>query len=106
MLYKNYIYYFSDDAVVKRMNTLRTAYQKNIHMQGPSGSSPKGKTARIRDIMRMCSFLYTHVKTVPSVSSYTGRTTARPLFIQVKNVKKMSFNMLMANSSNFLMYMS
>jgi hypothetical protein len=76
--------YFAVDAIVTRMNTLRTAYQKMVNSAGASGSSPQPKTARSRDILRMCAFLQPHIKTCSSVSTYVGRTTVKPVLIQVK----------------------
>ena len=58
-----------------RVNSLRTAYQKMISQQASSGSSPIPKTARSREILRLCSFLHKHVKKCESLSSYSRAPT-------------------------------
>ena len=75
-------------AISTRMNSLRTAFQKLVSKASASGASPKPKTPRMREVYRLVAFLYQHVKTCPSLSSYggqqpTSRYTEKPVLIKV-----------------------
>ena len=53
------------------MNSIRNAYQK-MWKSAPSGSSPKAKTARMKEILRLVPFLLKHIKTCDSTTTYKG----------------------------------
>jgi hypothetical protein len=80
---------FSVNVVVTRMNTLRTAFQKMISHADPSGSAPIPKTARLREIYRLCQFLICHVKTCASLSTYSIQSRKETLPPKVIKVSSM-----------------
>ena len=57
------------------MQSLRNAYQ-TMHREAKSGSSPKGRTPRQKEIKRLLWFLRQHVKTGDSITSYKGASPA------------------------------